>query len=104
MLRRLAFGLFVCLQLSSAFGQQLATLNLAVTDPSGLAIPNAQVAIQSAQTGAKRIDRTGANGLATIAALPAGSYTLTVDASHFQRIPRNAGARRGTDGFRKCAA
>ena len=86
MLRRLAFGLFVCLQLSSAFGQQLATLNLAVTDPSGLAIPNAQVAIQSAQTGAKRIDRTGANGLATIAALPAGSYTLTVDASHFNEF------------------
>jgi hypothetical protein len=66
-----------------ASGQQLATLNLSVTDQSGGAIPKAQITIQSAETGAKRNDATNGDGLASIAGLPAGNYKLMISAAEF---------------------
>jgi hypothetical protein len=63
-------------------GQQLATVNVSVTDQSGGAIPKAQVTMQS-ETGAKRNDATKGEGLASIPGLPAGNYKLLVGAAEF---------------------
>jgi hypothetical protein len=66
-----------------ASGQELATLNVSVTDPSGGAIPKAQITIQSVETGATRNDATSGVGLVSIPGLPAGSYKLLVSAPEF---------------------
>jgi Carboxypeptidase regulatory-like domain/TonB dependent receptor len=63
--------------------QQLATLNVKVTDQSGGAIPNAQIMVQNVETAAKRNDTTNADGLASLPGLPAGKYKLTVNAAEF---------------------
>jgi hypothetical protein len=63
--------------------QQLATLNLNVSDSSGAGIPQARVSLKNAETGAKRSDLCNATGLGVIPGLPAGNYELTVDAPQF---------------------
>jgi hypothetical protein len=45
---------FFCLSVGLAFGQQLATLNVTVTDPSGRLVQNASVTVTSAGTGTSR--------------------------------------------------
>ncbi|MGA2814118.1 MAG: TonB-dependent receptor [Candidatus Acidiferrum sp.] len=63
--------------------QQLAALNVNVSDPSGAAIPQARVTIKNADTGAKRSESSNAAGLAVIPGLAAGNYELTVEAAQF---------------------
>src|SRR5271170_7076413 len=63
--------------------QQLATLNVTVTDQSAAGIPQAQVTLKNAETGAKRSDLSNTTGLAVIPGLPAGNYELTVEAAQF---------------------
>jgi Carboxypeptidase regulatory-like domain len=63
--------------------QQLATLNVSVTDQSGGDIPQAKVTVQNTETGAKRSEVSSATGLAVIPDLTAGDYDLTVNASQF---------------------
>jgi hypothetical protein len=71
------------LQTANIHAQQLATLNVSVTDQSGGGIPQATVTAQNTETGAKRTDVTNATGLAVIPGLAAGDYDLTVDAAQF---------------------
>ena len=66
-----------------ASGQELATLNVSVTDPSGGAIPKAQITIQSVETGATRNEATNGAGLVSVPGLPAGRYKLLVSAPEF---------------------
>jgi len=65
------------------FAQQLATLNVAVADPSGRVISQARVALRNVDTGAKRTDLSSGAGIAVIPGLPAGSYELTVESDQF---------------------
>ncbi|MGB6546959.1 MAG: TonB-dependent receptor [Candidatus Acidiferrales bacterium] len=88
MRRSLFFGmiLFVSLaflQTANLFAQQLATLNVSVTDQSGGGIPSAKVTVQNTETGANRSALASAAGVAVIPGLAAGDYDLTVDASQF---------------------
>ena len=80
------FSLFVVGALSA---QQLATLNVTVVDQSGGVIPNAQVTIQSTDTGGKRSDKTNSDGLASLPGLQAGSYKLVVSAAGFGEYREN---------------
>jgi len=66
-----------------ASAQELATLNVTVTDESGGVIPQARVALRNIETDAKRTGISSAAGLAVIPGLPAGDYELTVDAPRF---------------------
>ena len=65
------------------YAQQLATLNVAVTAPSGSVISNARVTLKNLETGAKRAVLSPATGIAVIPGLPAGSYQLTVNSDQF---------------------
>ena len=80
----LAFLLTVALS-----AQQLATLNVNVTDPSGSGIPQARVTVKNVETGAKRSDVSNAAGLTVIPGLAAGSYELTVEAAQFSEYRAN---------------
>jgi hypothetical protein len=80
----LAFVLLAFPLTLSLSAQQLATLNVDVTDPSGAAIPQAQVTIKNVETGGKRSEFSTAAGLAVIPGLTAGSYELIVEAAQFR--------------------
>jgi len=65
-----------------------ATLSGHVLDSSGGAIPNAEVAAVNAATGASRSTTTSAEGDYLIAALPAGTYTVTATAKGFKKTAK----------------
>src|SRR5215475_13346038 len=55
-----------------------------VTDPSGAAIAGAKITVTNAATNFTATDVTNGSGAYTIKELPAGSYTLAVEASGFR--------------------
>jgi len=63
--------------------QQLATLNVTVTDQSGAVIPNAKVTVRNIETDAKRTESTNGDGLAVIPGLAPGKYELSVESGQF---------------------
>ena len=70
-----------------AWGQAATSLRGTVTDPSGLAIRDAQVALSNADTGFSRITTSAADGTYVFPELLPGTYKLSVEAkgfSHFE--------------------
>ncbi len=82
-LRVLILLLFVVVAVSSSFGQQFATLNVTVVDPSGSSVSQAKVSARNTDTGVTRDGVSDKTGTAVIPGLVAGQYTLTVDANTF---------------------
>src|ERR1043166_6771953 len=88
-MRKKSYSLVVCL-LGISFAlngnlsaQQLATLNVTVTDPTGSVISGAQVAIKNNETSAGRTLTTSSDGVAVIPGLPSGNYLLAVESAQF---------------------
>jgi Carboxypeptidase regulatory-like domain/TonB dependent receptor-like, beta-barrel len=70
-----------------AHGQSLAStaaLSGTVSDPSGARVPNANVTLTSTEKGITRAFKTDTGGNFSFALLPAGTYTLTVEAAGFK--------------------
>ena len=63
--------------------QQLATLNVTVTDPSNRVVGGAQITLTSAETSLTRTQSTDHGGLALLSALTPGDYRLSVKAEGF---------------------
>jgi hypothetical protein len=57
----------------------------AVTDPTGAAVPNAQVTVRNADSGSEYKTVTTVTGNYAMAQLPAGTYDLSVEAPGFSR-------------------
>jgi hypothetical protein len=70
---------------AAAWAQDTASLTGTITDPSGAAIPNAQVAVSSAEQGISRKASSNGSGDFLFASLPIGSYDLTVSANGFKK-------------------
>lgn len=64
-------------------GQEFATLDLTVGDPTGSVLSQASVSIRNVNTGFVRTGTTDKLGSAVISGLPAGEYKLTVGAEGF---------------------
>ena len=79
---------FFCLNGMLAFGQQLATLNVTVTDPSGRLVENAIVSVTNSSIGISRTQPTNHAGLAVIPALAAGDYSLAISEKGFTKWSR----------------
>ncbi|MEO7142019.1 MAG: carboxypeptidase-like regulatory domain-containing protein, partial [Bryobacteraceae bacterium] len=85
MIRTLVFG--VAMFASACFAQEYrATLSGSVTDPSGAAVPGANVKTTNSATGQVSETKTGAAGLFTIPLLEPGIYTVATTASGFQTL------------------
>jgi hypothetical protein len=68
--------------------QQLATLSVAVSDPSGRVLPNARIELTSEDTGVTRSQLTDRAGQAILPGLAAGDYSLTVQTDGFSAYKR----------------
>jgi Carboxypeptidase regulatory-like domain/TonB dependent receptor len=68
---------------------QNAELSGLVTDPSGLAVPGAKVAVQSANTDATRTVSSNQQGEYSVPALLPGPYKITVEANGFKTLHQN---------------
>jgi hypothetical protein len=85
---------------ANAQGITTGTITGSVVDPSGSAIPNAQITITSNSQGTTRQTTSGMAGDFSISAVPIGQYTLTISASGFSTatvndLKVNAGATSG---------
>src|SRR5215469_3558863 len=65
---------------------QNAEISGFISDPSGLAVPNARVVVQSSQTGARRTVSSSQYGEYTVSALLPALYEITVEANGFKTI------------------
>jgi hypothetical protein len=72
---------------SAAFcrAQDTASITGTVHDPSGASIANAQVTVSSPDRGITRNTTTNSDGEYSVAALPPGSYNVTVSAPGFKK-------------------
>jgi hypothetical protein len=74
------------LSAQSTFGSISGT----VSDASGSAVPDAQVTLTSAATGAKQTYTTGADGLYSFVNLNPGEYRLDVEKAGFKHVKRES--------------
>ena len=70
---------------AAAWAQDTASITGTVTDPSGAAIPGAQVAVRNAEHGINRSGASNGSGDFLFASLPIGSYDLIVTAAGFKK-------------------
>jgi hypothetical protein len=70
---------------AAAWAQDTASITGTVTDSSGAAVPNAQVAVKNAEHGINRSSTSNGSGDFLFASLPIGSYDLTVTAGGFKK-------------------
>src|SRR5579872_6715281 len=70
----------------AAVSQDTASITGTVSDSSGAAIPNAQVAVTNTEHGVNRSAPTNGSGDFAFAALPIGTYDLTVTAQGFKKF------------------
>lgn len=70
----------------AALAQDTATIVGIVTDPSGAAIPGAQVRVANTQKGFVRDLTTDSAGAYTAAKIPIGSYTVAAQAQGFEKM------------------
>src|SRR6185312_2074487 len=68
-----------------AFAQSTGNIQGNVTDASGAAVPNAKVTVHNDGTGTDRVVQTDSDGNYLAASLPAGTYTVTIEAPSMQK-------------------
>jgi hypothetical protein len=87
-LRRALLAFIMCSACPSAFAQIAADLRGRVLDPSGAAIPDANVSLTAAATGIQQRTLTSASGDYRFTNLNPGSYSIDVTAATFQHLHR----------------
>src|SRR5213593_4684860 len=82
---RIILGLFACLLFSFPAIAQTTTSNIegTVKDPHGAVVAGAEIKAASATLALERSATSDENGFYRMAALPAGTYTITASASGF---------------------
>jgi hypothetical protein len=85
---RLAFVVLALLAAATLLAQN-AELSGLITDPSGLAVPRANVVVQSVDTGGTRTVSSNQQGEYSVPALLPGPYNITVEANGFKTVHQN---------------
>ena len=77
-------GMYLCLS-SSAFAQYRTSIQGAVTDPDGLAVPGATLTLKNLQTNETVVRTASGDGIFNFNALPPDHFSLTVEKAGFQK-------------------
>ncbi|MCW5978328.1 MAG: TonB-dependent receptor [Bryobacteraceae bacterium] len=83
-----AAAFFCCLAHLTLLAQQHSHIAGLVQDPSGAAVPDADVTVLSQDNGFRRLARTQSNGWYVVAALQPGAYKVTVRKEGFRTLIR----------------
>ena len=86
----LSVGLMFVTFCGAALAQDTASITGTVTDPSGAAVPGAQVTLNNPEHGINRSATTNSSGDYLFASLPIGSYNMTVTAEGFKKYEAKA--------------
>src|SRR5260370_24638415 len=81
-----AILLLIAATLALIAQSDLGSINGFVKDPSGSTVPNATVTVKNEATGAERRVATNESGYYTVTNIPAGLYTITVEAPGFKKF------------------
>lgn len=87
--RLLLAALVLACSTTSAYAQGTSSITGAVTDSAGGVIPGATVVVTNNATGAKSETVTGSNGTYNVAALQAGTYTVSATLTGFKIAQNN---------------
>src|SRR5580658_5564036 len=85
---RVAFVVLALLATATLLAQN-AELSGLITDPSGLAVPRANVVVQKVDTGGTRTVSSNQQGEYSVPALLPGPYNITVEANGFKTVHQN---------------
>src|SRR5579872_2855834 len=77
--------LVICGYNASLLAQDTASITGTVTDPTGAAIPNAQITVSNPENGVKRTTVSNGEGSYLVSAVPPGNYDLTITAKGFKK-------------------
>ncbi len=77
--------IFIAVFSAVAFAQDTASITGSVRDPSGASVGNAQVVVASPDRGITRNTTTNADGEYSVAALPPGTYNVSITAPGFKK-------------------
>jgi len=77
--------LVICGYNASLLAQDTASITGTVTDPTGAAIPNAQITVSNPEHGVKRTTVSNGEGSYLVSAVPPGNYDLTITAKGFKK-------------------
>lgn len=80
-----AAGFFLLLFSVTGFAQDRGTITGTVIDPTGAAVPDAQVTARNSSTGLTQTVRTNDDGLYTFLYLPVGTYTVVTEKAGFRK-------------------
>jgi len=81
------FSLFLEANFHQTFAQSdLGRISGFINDPSGAAVPNAKITVRNQNGGVERQAVTNESGYYVISNVPAGFYTMTAEASGFQKF------------------
>ena len=83
MILRIVLGLLTFC--ATVWAQDTASITGTITDPSGAAVPNAQVTVTNAEHGINRSTTSNGSGDFLFSSLPIGSYDLAVTAEGFKK-------------------
>ena len=83
-------GVFLWFSAAAAFGQATASLNGRIVDQGGAVLPGVTVTATNTATGARRDTVTNGEGLYTVPALPAATYTIKADLTGFAPQTRSS--------------
>src|SRR6266699_5548692 len=84
--RVLALSAVLCVPRILLAQSDLGKISGFVKDPSGATVPNAKITVRSSNGGVERQTTTNESGYYVITNVPPGLYTLTVEASGFQKF------------------
>src|SRR5579862_5696811 len=83
-----AVFLLVCLSSPSWSQSDLSTITGTVKDSTGASVPGAKIAVRNEGTGITRDTLANQAGGYTVSNIPAGSYTVTVEAAGFKKYTK----------------
>jgi hypothetical protein len=84
-----ALIVFLLCAVHVAFAQSTSSVQGTITDATGADVPNAKIVIHNVATGEERTTQTDTAGLYSFAALPVGTYRMTVTAPGMQTVIAN---------------